>query len=164
MHIRKYQPNDAPVLRDIFFATVRNINKRDYSEAQVRAWAPDDYDSATWCERLDANQPFVACSNEQVVGFADVQSDGYIDHFFCHARYQGQGVGKTLMTAIMQAASEQGIPQLYSHVSITAKPFFLRYGFQVVKEQQVDIRGEQLTNFLMEKQLTGAAGTAVTSN
>ena len=164
MHIRKYQPGDAPVLRDIFFATVRNINKRDYSEAQVRAWAPDDYDSAAWCERLEANQPFVACVKEQVVGFADVQSDGYIDHFFCHAKYQGQGVGKALMAAIMQAACEQGIPRLYSHVSITAKPFFLCHGFQVVKEQQVTIRGEQLTNFLMEKQLLDTAETAVTNN
>ncbi|MGL5364343.1 MAG: GNAT family N-acetyltransferase, partial [Plesiomonas shigelloides] len=39
----------------------------------------------------------------------------------------------------------------YSHVSITAKPFFERFGFRVVKKQQVAINGQVLTNFLMEK-------------
>ena len=40
------------------------------------------------------------------------------------------------------------------HISITAKPFFQRMGFAVVKEQTVDCRGEIFTNFAMEKILS----------
>ena len=32
-----------------------------------------------------------------------------------------------------------------------ARPFFEHFGFCLVKEQQVEIRGEILTNYVMEK-------------
>ena len=49
--------------------------------------------------------------------------------------------------------SDKGISRLYSEVSITARPFYERMGFKVVKEQQVEMRGQVLTNFVMEKHL-----------
>ena len=38
-----------------------------------------------------------------------------------------------------------------THASITARPFFERRGWHVVKEQQVERRGVLLTNFVMER-------------
>lgn len=96
-------------------------------------------------------KPFVAEVNGQVVGFADLQQDGYIDHFFCHADYQGVGVGRALMAHIFAVGREKGVSRYYSAVSITARPFFERYGFHVVKEQQMEVNGLLLSNFLMEK-------------
>ncbi len=87
-----------------------------------------------------------------MVGFADLQADGYIDHFFCHHAHQGQGVGRALMQQIAQAADAAGLARPYSHVSLTARPFFERYGFRIVTEQGVSIRGVTLSNFVMEKQ------------
>ena len=40
---------------------------------------------------------------------------------------------------------------IVTHVSITARPFFEKRGYRVVKEQQVERRGIRLTNFVMEK-------------
>ncbi|TMN96988.1 hypothetical protein CWB66_17410 [Pseudoalteromonas sp. S558] len=45
---------------------------------------------------MSAINPFVAILNGEVVGHADVQGDGYIDHFFCHWKHQGKGIGKAL--------------------------------------------------------------------
>lgn len=39
------------------------------------------------------------------------------------------------------------------HASITARGFFEKVGWQVVKEQQVERKGVLLTNFVMEKDL-----------
>lgn len=39
-----------------------------------------------------------------------------------------------------------------THVSITAKPFFEKRGYQVVKMQQVERQGILLTNYIMRKQ------------
>ncbi len=36
--------------------------------------------------------PFVAEIDNIIVGYIDLQSNGLIDHFFCHYEYQGQGV------------------------------------------------------------------------
>lgn len=151
--IRAFQQGDESALRNIFFNTVRQINSNDYSAAQVQAWAPDNYDASAWSERISAIKPFVAVLADKVVGYADVQADGYIDHFFCHWQYQGKGIGKALMTKLILTGQQQGITRLYAHASITAKPFFQHYGFTEVKRQQVPIRGQVLTNFVMEKWL-----------
>lgn len=100
--------------------------------------------------------PFIAELSGKLVGFADLQSDGYIDHFFCHLDHQGQGVGSALMKTLIQTANAKGLGKMYSHVSITAKPFFEHFGFLSLKTQEVEVRGEILTNFVMEKKLNGA--------
>lgn len=45
----------------------------------------------------------------------------------------------------------RGVSRYFSEVSITAKPFYERMGFKVVNDQQVDMRGVTLTNFVMER-------------
>jgi putative acetyltransferase len=82
------------------------------------------------------------------VGYADLQSSGLIDHFFVHGKYQSMGVGGALMNAILE--KEHSMTKLYSHVSITAKPFFQHYGFTVKKVQEVEIRGCKIKNNVME--------------
>jgi putative acetyltransferase len=147
--LRNFQKADASTLRELLSETVRQVNNRDYSAAQIAAWAPKDYDREAWRKRLQQNQPVIAELDGVIVGFADVQADGYIDHFFCSASAQGQGVGRALMEHLLT----HGYPRFYANVSITARPFFERFGFRLVREQQVDVRGEILTNFLMEKLL-----------
>lgn len=151
--IRRFKNGDEAVLRELFFNTIRNVNIRDYSELQVQAWAPDDYDKAEWHSRIGKINPFVALLDDEIVGYADVQDDGYIDHFFCHSEHQGKGIGKALFNEIFKAAEQKCLSRLYSHVSITAKPFFERFGFKEVKKQRVNIRDQVLTNFVLEKLL-----------
>lgn len=151
LSIRKFQNGDELALREIFFNTIRNVNIKDYSEEQVQAWAPDDYDHSEWYKRISTIKPFVAVLNNEIVGYTDIQDDGYIDHFFCHCNHQGKGIGKTLIQMLFAEGQKKGIKRLYSHASITAKPFFEHFGFKEVKKQQVKIRGQVLTNYVMEK-------------
>ena len=46
------------------------------------------------------------------------------------------------------------VSKITTHASITAKSFFLKRGYQVIKEQQVIRNGVVLTNYVMEKVLT----------
>lgn len=98
-------------------------------------------------------RPFVAVDGASFLGYADCQSDGLIDHFFVHHQHQRQGVGNLLMARIEEHAGSVGIEVLTSNVSITARPFFERHGFSVVRQQQVEVRGESLTNFRMSRTL-----------
>ncbi|GAJ75287.1 putative acetyltransferase [Vibrio sp. JCM 18905] len=46
---------------DTFYHTVRVINRRDYTESQVSAWAPpSDFDLNSWQRTVDAIQPYIA--------------------------------------------------------------------------------------------------------
>ena len=135
----------------MFFNTIRNINRRDYSQAQVEAWAVDSLDAQYWAKRMDGLSPFVAEIDGVIVGYTDLQSDGLIDHFFCHHEYQGKGVGRALMTHVMEVGQSRGIHRYYSEVSITARPFYEHLGFSFVEEKIAKIKGQELKYNLMEK-------------
>ena len=155
IQIRKFnqaeQSNDSVVLWQIKYDTIHRVNIRDYSLLQVSAWVPTRSLPDTWPKRIQAMDPFIAESEGKQLGFADLQSDGYIDHFFCHVDHQGLGVGKALMNTLLNEAALKGICRCYSHVSITARPFFEHFGFTLVNSQEVEVRGQVLTNFVMEK-------------
>jgi len=153
MIIREFRQQDAPILWALFYNTIRNINLRDYTEHQVKAWAPDEFDAQLWLKKMTAIQPFVAELDGVIVGYSDVQPSGLVDHFFCHHEYQGQGVGRALMTHVIKQAEAKGLNRIYSEVSITARPFYEHMGFTVVNEQQIEVRGATLANYVMERHL-----------
>ncbi|TMX31311.1 GNAT family N-acetyltransferase [Vibrio rotiferianus] len=153
LEIRRFESGDEETLRTLFYYTVRKICINDYTDAQVSAWAPNIYVAEDWNKKIALLNPFVVLLDGQVVGYADLQPDGYVDHFFCHWQHQGKGVGTALMQQLIAEGARNFNHRLYANVSLTAKPFFERHGFIVAKQQSVDIRGQTLTNFLMEKEL-----------
>lgn len=150
--IRYYQPSDAKALASIYYYTIHNINVRDYSIDQIEAWAPtSSLAPEGWEKKWDILVPLVVEIGNTIVGFVEFEPNGHIDCFYVHHEYQGIGIGSELMRAIETLAKQQTIIRIYAEVSITAKPFFEKNNFKVVKEQNVMIRGSQLTNYMMEK-------------
>jgi putative acetyltransferase len=86
-----------------------------------------------------------------IAGFGELETNGHIDCFYCHKNYQRRGVGSQIYQAIEVKALELSMSRLFTEASITAKPFFQRLGFSVVKEQEVTRRGETFINYAMEK-------------
>ena len=156
MLIREFRPDDAPALWGVFFSAIHELAAADYSPEQLDAWAPAEPDAVKWAERMAGIKPFVAEIDGHIVGYADVQGDGYIDHFFVAAGAARRGVGSELMQRIHNEATARRISRLYADVSITARPFFERFSFQVEAAQQVSVRGVVLDNFRMQKTLTAA--------
>jgi len=154
--IRRYLPDDVKHIVNLFYQAVHTINVKDYSQEQLDAWAPasllEDY--STWSLKLEKSKPFVALLNEKIVGFAEIEPNGHIDCFYVHHKYQGMGVGASLMQAIDEEAKKESIARIFSEVSITAKPFFLNHGFKIIEQQHVQLRGIEFINFKMNKNCT----------
>ncbi len=152
VRIRNYHPSDARKLVDIFYNTIHKINIRDYTVEQVNAWAPESFLQLDgWTKKWSNLAPLVAVIDNEIVGFAEFEDSGYIDCFYVHHEFQGQGVGSALMRAIHNIVHAKSIPNIFADVSITAKPFFESKGFIVIKEQLVEKRGEKFKNYKMEK-------------
>lgn len=98
-----------------------------------------------WDQSLREHYSLVAVENEMIVGFEDIDKSGYLDRLFVHEDYQGKGIGTMICNRLEQAVSGSVI----IHASITAKTFFEKRGYRVVKEQQVERKGVFLTNFEM---------------
>lgn len=88
-----------------------------------------------------------------IVGYADLQADGYIDQFFVAAEAAGRGVGTALMQRILEQAAAQRIRRLHSNVSLAAEGFFRRHGFLVEAVQRVTVRGVVMQNARMVREM-----------
>lgn len=148
MEIRKYQPSDCKVLAELFYHTVHTVNVKDYTEAQANAWATGRLDLEKWNRSFQEHYSLVAVDNGIIVGFGDIDETGYLDRLFVHADYQGKGIGTAICNQLELAVKGN----ITTHASITAKPFFEKRGYSVVREQQVKRQGILLTNFVMEKE------------
>ncbi len=153
--IRNYEVGDAPEIVRLFFETVRSVNRADYSEGQIEAWAPSTPDPDEWHSRMVARRTLVAEEGGEVTGFAELEDDGHLDMLYVRGDAVGRGVGRRLYEAVEREARACGLGRIFAEASITARPFFEREGFRVVREQRVSRRGVSLTNFVVEKDLTG---------
>jgi putative acetyltransferase len=151
--IRLFKAQDAEQIAQLFHETVREVNIRDYSSERVKAWAPDNIHFRNWVEVCSNRYTYVADDEGAIAGFGELESNGHIDCFYCHKNYQRCGVGRQIYQAIEAKAVELSVRRLFTEASITAKPFFQRMGFSVIKEQQVTCRGEIFINYAMEKLL-----------
>jgi putative acetyltransferase len=153
--IRYYEAGDAPEILRLFFETVRSVNRADYSDEQLEAWAPGVPDPEEWHARMAGRRTLVAEEGGEVVGFAELEYDGRLDMLYVRKDAVGRGVGRRLYKAVEQEARGQGLSWIFTEASITARPFFEQQGFRVVREQMVSRRGVSMANFVMERELPG---------
>ena len=153
MRVRPYTAADVDELIALFRASVRTVARRDYTLAQVLAWAPDAIDRTGWAARLAASSTWVAALGDRAAGFINLDPDGHLDNLFVHADCQGRGVASLLLRRLEASAVARGLARLFTEASITARPFFERRGFRVITAQTVVRRGEELTNYRMERPL-----------
>lgn len=157
--IRQFTRADAEQCLTLFLDTVRRINSRDYAPAQIDAWAAPSIDREAWFRRFDGNFGFIvqtvhkADQEHPILGFADLTASGHLDRLFVSAAHQRQGIATMLINAIESVAVDQGIARIDTRASITAKPFFLARGFNLVKEQTIWFNGAEFNRFVMEKSI-----------
>jgi putative acetyltransferase len=176
MKLRQYQSKDCGGMSELFYDTVHTVNRRDYTEEQVCAWADGHVDPDVWNRSFLEHFTVIAEDNGTLVGFGDMAKDGYLDRLYVHRDHQGKGIGRALCDCMEQWYREKGMAgdrdgsphevtsdtatshratshRVTTHASITARPFFEQRGYRVVKEQQVERRGQMLTNYVMVKDL-----------
>ena len=146
--------SDTFELKDLFQDTVLNINKRDYSKAEVEDWASCGNDLSHIKEMIKTHYFIVATNQQsQIVGFSSITQQGYLHSMFVHRGFQGKGIATILLNEIERYATATGIIRITSEVSLTARPFFEKRGYIVEEKQKRKANLLSLTNFWMAKKL-----------
>lgn len=154
MQIRKATQEDINELKELYFGTITTINIKDYKEAQIKAWASTADRTEGLLRRINEQYFFVAENNEKkITGFASLDKTGYVDLLYVHKDFQRMGVATQLLKEIFDTALGLNISKLETDASITAKPFFEKYGFKTKQQQTVTINNVGLTNYKMERKI-----------
>ena len=152
MTLREYAPADCPLLACLFYHTVHSVNAADYSPPQLDAWATGQVDLPAWNASFLSHHTVIAEDGGVILGFGDMDG-GYLDRLYVHKDYQRRGIAGAIADALEGRALANGIFCFTTHASITARPFFEKRGYTLVRQNTVLRRNVELINFTMEKRL-----------
>lgn len=146
--------DDIPEIDKLFRETVLTVNRRDYTEEEVKDWA--SCSTPEHLEELISNLYFIVAldADKRIMGIASLRNDGYLHSMFVHKDFQRRNIATFLLNEIERYARLLGIDNITSEVSLTARPFFERKGYQVKSAQKQKANKLYMSNFLMEKHLS----------
>lgn len=150
--------HDTLKAAQLFYETIHAVNKFDYSSKQLEAWAPtvEPFHSESKQRIIDklSNQYSVAAKEcGLLIGFGSLDENHDVDMLYVHKDRQQQGIASRILSNLEQEARNHGKTEIATFASITARTFFTKQGYQVIRENTVIRNGVELKNYLMEKQL-----------
>jgi putative acetyltransferase len=149
-------PDDAPLLAEIFRASIVELTGDDYTAQQQAAWAASADDEPAFAERLAGELTIVGTLGGSPVGFASLEADDKFGYLYVHPAVAGQGVGTLLADALEKVAGGRGVEALTVDASDTASDFFAKRGYVAEQRNSVRCGDEWLSNTTMRKSLDDA--------
>jgi putative acetyltransferase len=154
--LRPFLSTDAPLLAEIFRASIAELAADDYSAAQQEGWAAAADDEDAFTARLAGELTLVATIEGAPVGFAALKGADQIDMLYVHPAVAGRGVGAMLCEALEKLAAGRGAGALTADASDNALGFFTHRGFVAERRNTVPRNGEWIANTTVKKQLSAA--------
>src|SRR5262245_38007561 len=104
--LRPFLPTDAPLLAEIFRASIEELTGEDYSATQQEAWASMADDEVAFAARLADALTLLGTIDGSPVGFASLADAERIDMLYVHPAAAGRGVGTMLIDRSEEHTSE----------------------------------------------------------
>jgi putative acetyltransferase len=156
--LRPFMPADAPLLAEIFRASIEDLTADDYSEAQQQAWVSLAENEEAFEALLADRLTLIATLDGSAVGFIALEGTEHLDMLYVHPAVAGQGVGTMLCEALEKIAASRGTARLVVEASDSSRDFFQARGYVAQQRNTVSFRGEWLANTTMEKRLAKRSG------
>ncbi len=153
MHFRKATISDLNEIQELFVQTIQSVCINDYNPDQINAWVSGVKITERWVDVIEKQFVLLAIIEEQIVGYGTLKDNNYIDFFFIHKDFQRQGIAQKIFNELELEAKNHHTKIITSDVSITAKGFFVKNGFFVKTEQKNMVKGVEIINYKMEKEL-----------
>ena len=135
----------------LFYDSVHSVYSKDYTEQLLYAWATGNIAISAWNASFLEHHTVIAEDASVIVGFGDMDDNGYLDRLYVHKDYQNRGIASAIINELEKQAFLRGVFRFSTHASITAKPFFEKQGYKTLSENIVIRHNIRLTNFIMEK-------------
>ncbi len=151
--IRFYRESDVEAVASLFTDSVHHLANGYYDAEQCAAWAPRPPNLKGWGERLARLQTLVAEVDLRLAGFISYEQNGHIDLLYTSPAHSRRGIASVLYRKAEVDLADGGISELFAEASLVALPFFERFGFRVVEERHVALRGATFRQYVMRKSL-----------
>jgi putative acetyltransferase len=151
--IRKASKADLESIQALFVGSINAIKLEDYSAEVLKVWASSIENKERWLRKIKTQYFLIAEQESEIIGFASLEHHSHIDMLYTHKDYQRMAIAQTLFDVLETEALKNNTQQLTADVSITAKAFFEKNGFETLSTKKNKIDGLEIINFKMRKEL-----------
>lgn len=149
--IRKFRLRDAVSLARLHRGTIRSINRKDYTPEEIMVWSGRS-SAKRFRDLGKINKRYVALRDGKIVGFGDYK-DNEVMGLYIHKNFIGKGIGTQLLKRMEREVYSNGRRTLKCTSTITARSFYEKNGFKVIKKTIHQIKNQKLPVFEMKKKL-----------
>lgn len=155
MKIRLAQNKDYIAIVRMHRATIRHINSKDYPEDIISVWSGRSNvdlfrSSEARVKRWVAVEKGIG-DKEKIIGFCDHNFNCELGGLYVHKDYIGKGVGSRLLEKAEVSLVKCGCNKITIKSTLTAKEFYLKQGYKVVKKSFHLVNDQKLPIFIMAK-------------
>jgi len=161
--LRKASQKDIPLIRELSFriwpATYSAILTPDQMEYMLGLL----YSEATLSDQMNKDYEFLIVEeNSKAIGFASFSLVApavfKLHKIYLLPETQGKGAGRFVIDTLIQTMKDKGGRSMILNVNRhnKARSFYEKIGFEIIKEEDVDIgNGYFMNDYVMEKNLSG---------
>jgi putative acetyltransferase len=143
--VRELQPDEVRTFLEVHHTAVRVTAAADYPAEVIEAWAPLPITDAVVQQVRNSHEGEIrlaAILDGEIIGIgALVPQNHEVRACYVSPEHGGLGAGRALVEAIEHIAQQRGLTYLAMASSITAEPFYLRLGYNVVSRGDHTLRG-----------------------
>jgi putative acetyltransferase len=150
MIIRLAQDKDFASIARLHRETIRHVNSKDYPEDIILVWSGRTK-ASRYRNSASKVKRWVAVENEKVIGFCDHNFKCELDGLYIHKDFQGKGIGKKLLKKAEDSMKKIGCKIIKIISTITAKTFYQKNGYKVIKKSSHQIEDKKADVFIMSK-------------
>lgn len=162
MKIRLARDEDYKDIARLRRDTIHNVNSKDYSESIIHEWI-----TLTTTRKLRENahkyKRWVAVEKEKTIGFCDHKFKCELSRIYVHKDHLRKGVGSRLLKVAEASLKKQGCKKITIKSTITAKTFYQKNGYKVVKKATEKMENKKVPIYIMSKKLSPASGLRLQS-
>lgn len=159
--IRKVCKEEAKIIQQLGAEVYRSTYSMILSEAQINFMLAKNYTPEAIQQSMSDGQDFYFIFRKETepLGFIAIQKKGNnilrIEKLYLLAHCQGFGFGKVMIDFAMEKAKERHCATLELNVNRenTAYHFYLKQGFQVVKDVNISYYDYVLNDYVMQKSI-----------
>lgn len=157
MRIRLVRDADYSKIARLRRQTIRTVNSSDYSEDIIQDWTAQT-NAQTFRNNAHKHKRWVAVEKNRIIGFCDHNFACELSRVYVHKDHLRKGVGSRLLAVAEDSLRKFGCKEIRIESTITAKKFYEKNGYKVLKKTFYKTKNMRSTVYKMSKKIVASSG------
>jgi GNAT superfamily N-acetyltransferase len=134
--IRRARPEDARGIHEAHMSSIQEVCSQDHTKEEIAGWGFRPFREERVIAAIANNYVWVIEQAEKIEGYGElsiIEAEGtsraHILGLYLRANVTGQGLGKQLLTLMLDEVKARGISEIGLESTITAHAFYKSFGF-----------------------------------